>query len=268
MRKYSLSLFCAVALAMAPVTASAQPAGQQQAQSPDELRLILMIRNAIVALNQANITGNYSVLRELGTPTFQQTNNPAKLAEAFATLRNRKIDISPVMFFPPRLTAQPNMLEGQVLRLTGFFATAPEHVNFDIAFQITGDQWMLAAIAVNVAPPGEGQQASTMNEAPPQRAAESKPIRIDLTQPAGGAAPQQPQKKASPSPKKPKPDQAAAPQQPARPTPQQQAGPSLSSSVPAPSAPAPAPAEQTQVEVAPVPAPAPAPNTAWNPFGR
>ncbi len=260
MRKYSLSLCCAVALAMAPAAVLAQPAGQQQAQSPDELRLILMIRNAIVALNQANITGNYSVLRDLGTPTFQQTNNPAKLAEAFATLRNRKIDISPVMFFPPRLTAQPAMLEGQVLRLTGFFATTPEQVNFDIAFQLAGDQWMLAAIAVNVAPPGEGQQAATMNEAQAQRTTEAKPIRIDLNQPAGVPA-QQPQKKSPPPPKKPKPEQSAAPQQPARPVPQQQAAPAS-----APSNQAPAPAEQTQAEAAS--APAPAPSTVWTPFGR
>ncbi|MBT3069632.1 hypothetical protein KKP04_01940 [Rhodomicrobium sp. Az07] len=255
MRKYSLSLLCAVALALAPIAASAQPTGQQ-AQAPDELRLILMIRNAVVALNQANLTGNYSVLRDLGTPSFQQTNNPTKLAEAFATLRNRRIDISPVMFFPPRLTAKPTMLEGQVLRLTGFFATIPEHVNFDIAFQLAGDHWMLAAIAVNVAPPGEGQQASTMSEAPPQRAAEAKPIRIDLNQPAGAAAPKQPQKKAPPPPKKPKPDQAATVQ---RPAPQQQASPA-----PATVAPAPAP---EQPQAVPMPAPPP-PSTAWNPFGR
>jgi len=261
-RRFSLSLFCVLAFAVVTSAVSAQsPAspGQQTQAAPDDLRLILMIRNAVVALNQANITGNYSVLRDLGTPTFQQTNSSAKLAEAFATLRNRKIDISPVMFFPPKLTAQPTVLEGQVLRLTGFFATTPEQVNFDLAFQLTNDQWMLAAIAVNVAPPGEAQQSSAMSDAP--RTSEAKPIRIDLTQPASPGA-QPPQKKAPPQ-KKPKPGDAAAAQQPVRPA----QSPQPSAPAPAPASPPAAPAQAEQSSAEPAPAPPPS-NSAWNPFGR
>ncbi len=226
--------------------------------APDDPHLLLMIRNAVIALNQANLTGNYSVLRDLGTQNFQMSNNSARLAELFATLRARKLDISPVMFFNPKFVSPLSMQDGQVLRVTGFFPTTPEQVNFDLAFQLTGEQWMLAAIAVNVTPPGENVQAIAAPAYQFARTAETgdaKPIRIDLSQPsappAQPAAPTQPAapKKAAKKPRLPA--QKAAAAQPAAP--------------PAPvAAPEPRPAQP------PMPPPLPpAPDgPAWNPFGR
>ncbi len=266
-KKFALSLVCGMALlqfGLSGAQAQSEPAAesQQPAQSappaqpaqptisPDDPRLILMVRNAIIALNQANLTGNYSVLRDMGTPNFQMTNNSARLAEAFATLRARKLDISPIMFFNPKYASPPGIQDGQVLRITGVFPTTPEQVNFDLAFQLFGDQWMLAGIAVNVAPPGENAQASAPAASPPARTAETgdaKPIRIDLSQPSAPTpAPAQPKKAA---PKKPKP--------PAQKT---------AAAQPAGSPPPPAPPEQQPVQA--VPKPAPAAPEPWNPFGR
>ena len=126
---------------------------------PDDVHIVLMIRNAVIALSQANITGNYTVVREMGTADFQMTNSPARLAEIFATLRSRKIDLSPVMVFSPKLTSGP-ALDGQVLRVAGYFPTSPEQVQFELAYQHAGDQWLLGGIAVSVAPPADGAQAS------------------------------------------------------------------------------------------------------------
>ncbi len=197
------------------------PSSQQPSQSgklPDDARLILMIRNAVIALNQANLTGNYSVLRDLGTPNFQMTNSSARLAESFATLRARKLDISPVMFFNPKLLSPPALQEGQVLRLTGFFQTTPEQVNFDLAFQLFGDQWTLAGIAVNVAPAGDNSQAFAAPQTPPPsrttESADANPVRIDLSLPAPPAAPHAaaPKKAAGKKPKPPASQQTAAAQ--------------------------------------------------------
>ena len=212
-----------------------------------------MIRNAVIALNQANLTGNYSVLRDLGTPNFQMSNNSARLAESFAALRARKLDISPIMFFNPKFAA-PLSQDGQVLRVTGFFPTTPEQVNFDLAFQLSGEQWMLAAIAVNVTPPGENVQAIASPAFQPARTAETgdaKPIRIDLSQPSA-PLPTQPaaQKKAGPKKPKPPAQKTAAAAQPAAP----------------PAAPAAAPEEQPAQ--APKPPSPPSPGPAWDPFGR
>ena len=263
-KKFALSLVLGMALlqfGLAAAQAQSEPAPetQQPAQaaqpaqpsmSPDDPRLLLMVRNAIIALNQANLTGNYSVLRDMGTPNFQMTNSSARLAEAFAALRARKLDISPIMLFNPKFAAPPSVQDGQVLRITGLFPTTPEQVNFDLAFQLFGDQWTLAGIAVNVAPPGENAQASAAPVSPPSRTAETgdaKPIRIDLSQPSAPSPAAQPAAPKKAAPKKPKP--------PAQKTAAAQTG-------------APPPAAAPEQQPAQPPKPAPAAPEPWNPFGR
>ncbi len=187
-----ISLYCPFASAQAP----ARP------PIPDELRLNLMIRGTIIALSQANQTGNYSVLRDLGTPGFQMANNPARLAEIFGPLRARKLDLTPIMFFNPKLSAPPSVQDGQVLRMTGVFTTTPEQVSFDLAYQLFADQWMLAGIAVNTTPATDAQKAQTSSlsslQAPAgstsqgaekpaasgEQRGDAKPVRIDLSEPA------------------------------------------------------------------------------------
>ena len=269
-KKFALCLICLIVtlpfgLAAAwaqsePVPPDAQPAAQapqpapQPATASDDLRLLLMVRNAIIALNQANLTGNYSVLRDMGTPNFQITNSSARLAEAFSTLRARRLDISPIMFFNPKFASPPSIQDGQVLRVTGVFPTTPEQVNFDIAFQLFGEQWMLAGIAVNVAPPGENVQAMAApapQAARPAEMAETRPTRIDLNQPSAPASAQPAAPKKAAAPKKPKPPaQKTAAAQP-------------------PATPAPAPAAVPEQQPAPAPQPpASSDGLAWNPFGR
>jgi pyruvate/2-oxoglutarate dehydrogenase complex dihydrolipoamide acyltransferase (E2) component len=225
---------------------------------PDEVHIVLMIRNAVIALSQANITGNYTVVRELGTADFQMTNSPARLAEIFATLRSRKIDLSPVMVFSPKYTSGP-ALDGQVLRVAGYFPTSPEQVQFELAYQHAGDQWLLGGIAVSVAPPADGAQASAapagqllQASAEPVPPSAAKPIRIDLNLPAGGAQVNGGAPKKPAAVKKPKPpaQKAAAAQAPAP------AGEA--------SAPAPAPAPQQAAPSEPTSGSGPS----WNPFGR
>jgi hypothetical protein len=129
------------------------PAAQAgNAGVPDNLKLLILIRTSLIALNQADLTGNYSVLRDIAAPGFQQASDPAKLAQVFADLRNRKIDLSPIAVVPPTLT-QPAAVTGQgLLRITGFFPTKPEQVNFDLLFQHIGVQWRLFGISVKTSP--------------------------------------------------------------------------------------------------------------------
>jgi hypothetical protein len=249
-----------------PSHAQSTPAPATQAQArpaavPDDLHLVLMIKTTILALNQANMTGNYSVLRDMGTASFQMTNSSARLAEVFSTLRVRKIDFGGILFFNPKLTTPPSLQEGQVLRVVGFFPTTPEQVNFELAYQLLGDQWMLAGIAVNTAPPSSdnSQISATSGAGPiaeatagnPGKPGEAKPIRIDLSQPA--QTPDHPATPKKPAAKKPKPHTnqtaAAQPAQPAQ---------KPAESEPAEKKPAEnKPAEKT-----------PETGSSWNPFAR
>ena len=122
-------------------------------EMPDAYKLNMMIRTTLIALNQANTTGNYSVLRDLGTPQFQAMNTDARLGEIFSALRLRQLDLSPLIFFDPKLVRQPAIQPNGILRLTGFFDTKPERVLFDMGFQTVDGKWRLAAIIVDVQPP-------------------------------------------------------------------------------------------------------------------
>ena len=136
---------------------------------PDQYKLNLLIRTTIIAINQANKTGNYTVLRDLAAPDFQNVNSAEKLAEIFTGLRNSKFDLSPVLFFDPKLIRQPELLSNGMLRLTGFFDTRPQRVNFDLIFQPVETDWRLYAVNVGTkeAPPAT---ASTGGIAAPAQA--------------------------------------------------------------------------------------------------
>lgn len=125
---------------------------------PDDLKLNILIRTTIIALNQANATGNYSVLRDLAAPGFQTANSQAQLVEIFAALRGRKLDLSPILFFEPKLVQTPAIGADGRLRLTGFFDTRPERVIFDLMFERVESDWRLFGIAIDVTPP-EAQEA-------------------------------------------------------------------------------------------------------------
>jgi len=118
---------------------------QQQSPSPTDLgprlpmpsddKLVILITSSLIALNQANATGNYSVFRESAAPGFQRVNPPARLAEVFKNLRDRKLDLSPIILYTPKLFRRPEMNKEGKIRIAGFFPTEPERVNFDLIYQ-------------------------------------------------------------------------------------------------------------------------------------
>lgn len=131
-----------------------------QSAMPDAYRLNLLIRTTLIALNQANQTGNYTVLRDLAAPSFQRANSAARLGEIFAALRKRNLDLSPVLFFEPKLLRPPQLNEAGMLRLSGFMPSEPEHVLFDFLFEFVDSRWLLFGISIDVRPPASPKAAS------------------------------------------------------------------------------------------------------------
>jgi hypothetical protein len=133
--------------------------------------LLVLIRSALIALDHANKTGNYSVLRELGGPALQ-THSSGQLANLFANLRNQNVDLLATAVITPQLTKQP-MISGQgQLILAGVFPTKPQSVAFDIVYQPVQGQWRLFGMNVAVtAAPAESAPAVT----PPPAAGQPDP---------------------------------------------------------------------------------------------
>jgi hypothetical protein len=140
---------------------------------PDHNKLAILIHTSLIALNQANLTGNYSVLRDLGAPGFQSVNSPAKLADIFAPLRRKGVDLSPIVLFTPKLVRHPVVDQRGLLTLSGFFDTQPQRVEFDLLFQPVGGDWRLFGIRADVVPAPAAAVAG--GPAPTQQAAAPAP---------------------------------------------------------------------------------------------
>ena len=135
------------AILLAPLT----PANAQQRASmsvPDENVQARLIWSTLVALDNANRTGDYGVLHKLGSPGLQARNSEAALANSFRSLRERRVDvgrainITPDLYLPPAVDAQ-----GQ-LRLRGAFEFRPNNIRFDLIYVVEGGGWRLHAISV------------------------------------------------------------------------------------------------------------------------
>jgi hypothetical protein len=156
------------ASAQAPKQQPPAPKQQPQQQPPapkpaqiDRNGVLILIRSALLALDQANKTGNYTVLRDLGAPDFQ-ANSAAQLAEIFAQQRRDNVDLSGVAVIDPQLTLLPQIEANGMMRMAGFFPSVPTQVNFELLYAPVGGRWRLFGLSVSF-----GQAAP----APPQPAA-------------------------------------------------------------------------------------------------
>jgi hypothetical protein len=129
--------------------AAAQSPAPPPIQLPDPAARLLLIRSTLLALNHANITGNYSVFRELSAPSFQIANSVGRLSENFADLRHRRIDLSPLLSVTPQATEPARIMPNGLLYMRGFFPTTPERVNYELAYQLSQGRWQLFGIAVD-----------------------------------------------------------------------------------------------------------------------
>jgi len=138
----------------------------QQGPKPakiDRNGVLILIRSSLLALDQANKTGNYTVLRDLGAPAFQ-TNSAARLAEIFAKQRNDNLDLSGVAAIDPQLSLLPQIEANGLMHMAGLFPSIPQQLNFELAFAPVNGQWRLFGISVTV-----GQAAPAAPEPPAQK---------------------------------------------------------------------------------------------------
>jgi hypothetical protein len=118
----------------------------------ETVQLVTLIKSTIMALQHANQTGNYSVLRDLGSPVFRERYDQARLTAIFSNLRSRGINLSPILFLAPNLTKQPEMTEGNELHVIGNFPTQPLQIQYEILFLQLDGVWRLNGLAVDAVP--------------------------------------------------------------------------------------------------------------------
>ncbi|MCK0197200.1 hypothetical protein MWN34_09775 [Ancylobacter sp. 6x-1] len=114
--------------------------------------LLALLRGTLVSVNQANITGNYSVLRDLGSPTFRERYTVAELAEQFRSWRAQSLDFAAVLLLDAKLSRPPEIESVGALHLIGFFPTSPLRIGFDLRFEPVNGHWRLATLSLDARP--------------------------------------------------------------------------------------------------------------------
>jgi hypothetical protein len=139
--------------AAAIVIANPAHARSTELAVPNDVQLTMMIKTTLIAFNQANVTGNYTVLRELASPDFQMKNTPARLGEIFQSERSKNFDLSPVVLLRPELLRRPVIDKHGRLLLEGYFQSKPQMVHFILVFQNVAATWKMVAIGVSTFAP-------------------------------------------------------------------------------------------------------------------
>lgn len=138
---------------------------------------MILVRTALLTLNDALQTGNFTVLRDMGAPGFREANSAARLAMSFSNLMSQNIDLSAVATIAPQLTDAPALdPQTNMLRLKGVFPGQPVQIRFELLYQPVAGRWRLFGISVQPeqvaatpAPtqsPGEPSKTSPAKPAP------------------------------------------------------------------------------------------------------
>jgi hypothetical protein len=114
--------------------------------------MLMLLRTTLVALNQANFTGNYAVLHALSAPRLQAAVSPVELGIAFTELREQRLDMSAVLLLAPELSEPPTITPDGTLRLAGVLRTTPSQIAFVTVFRPIAGIWRLEALSVQARP--------------------------------------------------------------------------------------------------------------------
>jgi hypothetical protein len=134
---------------------------------PSAEQLVSLVRNVLLAVNDANLTGNYTVLPDLSAPDSQGLNTPERLEESFRPIRQQGTDFSIVAVATPRFVQLPTFTPQGYLRVNGEFISSPR-ITFDIFLQHVAGRWRPYAIGVGVVPVPVNPTPSTEVKSPPK----------------------------------------------------------------------------------------------------
>ena len=158
-----------------PASKPAVPEAPAQAVMPDAEKIVLLLRVALITLNDALQTGNFTVLRDMGAPGFRDANTAARLSQSFSDLASKGVDLSSVSIIAPQLTEPPGLDQAKgMLRLKGYFPGQPVQINFEMLYQAVDGRWRLFGLSVQPGPPTPSAPAAAKATDPASTAVKKK----------------------------------------------------------------------------------------------
>jgi hypothetical protein len=158
MRLLCLAVVVATVNALAPQAFAAPPApGAKPPMTvlqpkvptvPSAPAVLAIVRSTLIAVDQGNKTGNYTVLRDLAGPDFRDANTAARLSSVFANLREQRVDMLPVMVVEPVYREAPRLTARRMLYVAGTFNIQPRRVSFELLYDVWKGEWRLYGVSI------------------------------------------------------------------------------------------------------------------------
>ena len=129
-----------------------------QEKVPSAIVQEILIKTSLLTFNDANLTGNYTVLHAKLAKAFRDKITPDRLKQEFKVFADQKIDFGLIAAMPPIASSEAtiNVARGS-LELRGYFATKPNRVTYEIDFLPSEGQWKPALFDVRIKPQSASQ---------------------------------------------------------------------------------------------------------------
>jgi hypothetical protein len=120
---------------------------------PSEARQETIIKSSLLTFNDANLSGDYTVMNALGSKPFRETVSPQQLKEAFKVFSEKQLDISAVVSAKPVVT-RPTVVNSDGVMITeGYFDTPNMRVSYTLKHLLSDGKWKLLGVNVSTTDP-------------------------------------------------------------------------------------------------------------------
>ena len=121
------------------------PTSSYAAKLPTDDEQEILIKTTLITFNDANMTGNYSVLHAKSSRQFQDQVSVEKFAAAFKKFRDMRLNIESVVSADIDLTKTKTDDDG-VLQLVGSFKDDDKKIRYDLKFVKNDGVWKLLGL--------------------------------------------------------------------------------------------------------------------------
>jgi hypothetical protein len=124
---------------------------------PNAMEQEVLIKASLLTLNDANLTGNYSILHAKLSKPFREQFSVDRLKQSFKQFSEKKADWEVIVAMPPVPTAKSYIDKDGALILRGFFDAGSTHVVYELDFIPSEGEWKPSNLTVRMKPVSEKQ---------------------------------------------------------------------------------------------------------------
>jgi hypothetical protein len=140
-----------LAVATICVLSATLATGSARAQAlPTPSEQEVLVKTTLLTFNDANVTGNYTVLNAKLSKPFRDQFDAEKLKAGFKDFVDKHIDFDVIAAKPIVPTGDAQIDGNGVLLLDGHFDTTPNKVKYQLKFIRSEGKWKALAIKVDV----------------------------------------------------------------------------------------------------------------------